>query len=360
MVRFEFYEEMLWRLPASKRLSFLNRQHGDAPAAHIGALTKELTLLGELKGAAVAVRAVIESTEVIFNEKIRKPPKDIVVDEFGTLAKRLALAINIDRAELQRIFPGHSFNPYVSLLLQATDRYHGLSELLGFRNSLSGDAAKKLISDLNEIVAFLRSAGNGPEMLSLIDGWARRIRKRCRSVKLYLDRLFAHHTDLLVLRLDLAYGMELTADPDTWVSPVSLREATLNMAKFDRYARANYPVVGYMHFREYGLLSGYQFHALYFLNCSLEQGESHIAHDLGKHWQKVITEGRGHYYNCKAQQYTRSDIEKTFHGDAFKRDNSSDSVIGDITKADFWIFHQDAGKCFVRGQMPPEPSGLRG
>lgn len=357
-MRIKSHEEALWKLPATRRFSFVNSKQGDDRAAPPKVISKEYDFLQDVKLAAAAVRAVVDTEEVVFNIRCCWISGIEVVEEFGRLAKQLTSAIKLDFAELQRLLPGHCFNPYVRLLVQALDRFVDLSTLLEIRKSLFGDEAKQLVHRLNEMVAFLRRESNGPEMLSLMDGWARRVRKRCQSAKRYVDRLFARHADLLVLRVDLAYGMEQMADPETWASPVNLQEANSDMAKFDRFARENYPVVGHMHCREYGLLSGYHFHVLYFLNRSVKQSEVHTARELGERWQNVITHGRGRYYNCNAQPYARRGIGKILHGDAVKREILLDSVVSYITKADFWLFHEDAGKSFVRGQMPPEPSGL--
>ncbi len=305
------------------------------------------------------MKEVVESKEQIFQLRFKKSHGrlNLVLNTSIGLARRLISALELDAAELERLLPGHVFNPYVILLLKAIERFEDLLGMLAVRDALVDDEATRLVDRLNEMVAVLRAEGRSKSVVDTLDNWARRVRARGCSAKRYVDRIFEVYADVLAIRIDLAYCMQGSGALESWASPVSLAQAKKHMAKFDRFMRENYPVAGHMHCREYGLLSGYHFHVLYFLNRTLKQRDIHIARELGEHWEDVITEGQGRHYNCNAQHYRRRGIGKILHYDAVKRAILMNDVVSYITKADFWISQED-GKSFVKGVMPPAPSGL--
>lgn len=134
---------------------------------------------------------------------------------------------------------------------------------------------------------------------------------------------------------------------------VDLRQARTEFAKFIRCMRATYPQVGYLRELEYGLLSGYHFHVLIFIDGHLKRNDVRIAQELGEHWKNVITEGRGRYWNCNAwpQNYERHALGMTHRGDTLKREVLIDKVLDYLTRKRFWMRLDGIKKTFSKGQL---------
>ena len=116
---------------------------------------------------------------------------------------------------------------------------------------------------------------------------------------------------------------------------------------------------GFIATLEYGLLRGYHFHALIFLNGHLVQDEVRIAWRLGEHWANVICEGQGRYWNCNAQEYAERGIGVINYYDGDKRVALVEKVASYLTKTDFWVQFQPGGKTLFKGLMP-EPDRPQG
>lgn len=352
------YEDSLWALPTSKRFAFLKAQTLDGHSVTTRIINNEYELLLNIKTAATTVRAVLKSDDQLFRLRFVWPNRVGVIDLSWRNAGKLIAALKLDGAELQSFLPGHCFNPYVNLLLKQKEEFSDLEPLLFNLKQLANEDAMRVVDRLNGLVEALRTEGRSQEMLRNMDDWTRRVRKRFSGASRYVNALFNRHSRVLAIRLDLGYCMEETASQGMVTSSMSLADVKAHMAKFDRFVRENYPAIGHMHCREYGLLSGYHFHVLYFLNRNLVQRDVHIARELGERWKNVITEGRGRYYNCNAEDYPRKGVGTIQYDDYAKRDILLNSVVAYLTKSDFWLFHEAGGKTFVKGLMPAGPSSL--
>ena len=346
--------DSLWNIPPARRISFIKSgDSGVTPVIH-----SEYDLLTDIKAAATTIRDIVESDDQIFNIRHVRSRRVAIIDLSNQKAKNLLDAMQLDAKNLKHVLPGHFFNPYVNILLKKQEQFcYPTPFHLHLKNMVDDDAIGA-VKQLNNFAEEIRREGKSEKTVSMIDDWNRRVRKRFSGARRYVNALFERHARVLAVRVDLGYCMEQDNSPEGLTTLVSLEAAKTHMAKFDRFVRLKYPVLGHMHCREYGLLSGHHFHVLYFLNRDLVQSDVHIAREMGEHWTKEITRRQGRYYNCNAMPYKNNGIGTIHHTDYEKRDILLNKVVAYITKKDFWLFHQAGGKTFAKGIMPGPPSAL--
>lgn len=354
----ESYEDALFGSPVSDGMAIAQRAADDPKQGHVRVLNQEYWLLREVRLAAQVVRQVTQSKEELFAVAYHRQDRGVPTVSAKRLGKLLMSLERTTRQTLELHFPFHGFNPYVELLLRVRDEA-GIGDLEEAWAKRHGSEAIVLVGQLNAFVAALRARANARPFRVLLERFRRRRDKNTRSVRRYIDAIFAHRGSRhLVIRLDLGYAME-----DAWTAArptsVTLQQAKDDLRKFQRYLRETMPSTGFIATLEYGLLRGYHFHALIFLNGHLVQDEVRIAWRLGEHWANVICEGQGRYWNCNAQEYAERGIGVINYYDGDKRVALVEKVASYLTKTDFWVQFQPGGKTLFKGLMP-EPPPKRG
>jgi hypothetical protein len=143
--------------------------------------------------------------------------------------------------------------------------------------------------------------------------------KNQRGLKAYIDALLECHSRLLVVRVDLAYGnadkYHITAD-----ETLAHRDVLL-----ETLHRKTLPwmqsLEGYAWRLEYGAQQQFHYHVLLFFNEAKSWQDITLAKQVGEHWQRHITEGKGTYYNCnqKKETYAKLGIGRIHYLDTDKR-----------------------------------------
>lgn len=360
--RFKAYEEKLRELPFVPRLSFVSLDPLDEQLATRQMLSDEDNVLLKIKLVSTAVKSIVESTEEVSflkdrsfrNGGIRVQWTEKIIDLSTEQASCLVKAFDFDPDEVRRLFPGHSFNPYFELMCIVVTKLRRVRASLLWWNVFSGDAALKLASRLRKVVKILRAKGLDAKVQQALDKWRTRMRGRTYSSRRYVDKIFALYPDLFSIRLNLNYCMQMTEDGRLLESPIGLPQAKAHLAKLDRFMRDRFPVAGHLYWREYGLMSGYNFRVLYLVNGLIKEVDHSVLPLLEEQWRKVITQGRGRHYNSHSARY-RQQGGGQFHEDDARESEPSrlmNEVERHITQADFWAFHKKGGKCFGRGQEP--------
>lgn len=315
------------------------------------AMTHEGTLLRECESTAKAVQDTMKSKGVLFR-LIHKGKGWRFRWEWcnSALGKRLLIAAGLDWNELRVHFPDHSFNPYIEIFRRLLDKQPNIEEFL-YIKVLTDDEKRNLLEELENLVKALRKAGGSKDFQSKIN----RARKRCHkkhnlSVQ-YVKKIFRlRGSRHLVVRIDLGYAPDVDHAPARRTS-IGYKEAKSDMAKFERHLRKTLPLTGFLASLEYGLFKGHHYHVVILINGHLKNDDVGIAQKLGEHWQNVITEGQGRYFNCNAKSYLRSGIGMIDHSDLQKIQALCTIVIPYLTKVDFWLRYEK-GKTFFRGHMP--------
>lgn len=182
-------------------------------------------------------------------------------------------------------------------------------------------------------------------------------RHRYREYCAYVDSLFNHRDRLVVIRIDLTYRKEIAPG-------VSLDQALADLDRMLANRRTNGifdHLEVYIVKAEYGIGRRLHFHGIFFFNGSERQGRSHsfIAKEIGEYWSRVITKGRGRYWNCNQRasdfdELGRRGIGLIHWNDADLRNNLQRFVLTYVCKTDqcFRSKSQPKAKLIRRGLKP--------
>ena len=183
---------------------------------------------------------------------------------------------------------------------------------------------------------------------------------RFKSLAAYVDALFDHvRSRLIVIRLDLEYHHESAKVMEVGQAQEDLKHFFDNMRNkpslFD-------DLVGYIWKLECGELGHDHFHVLLFFTNDRLKNDCYRAKQVGEYWEKVITKGRGRYFNCNDPDYLRDfdkhqqlAIGRIEYYDSKKRFNLL-SVLAYFCKDTQIVRDKPTQKsrAYGRGEMPPE------
>ena len=221
------------------------------------------------------------------------------------------------------------------------------------------DGARVLLSWLEAVVRAIRDGWASEEVQKGLDSARRRSDKRWKALRIAVDESFVDCSNLLAIRLDLHFHAASVHYP---FAPVVSEDESYNcMVKFERYLREHHPLVRYMWSLEYGTETGFHYHVLVLLNGHLAQDGVGIGRQMGEHWESVITEGTGRYFNCNAHQYEKPVLGRIDCRNLVAREALLESAAGYLAKTDIWMRYKASGKAFVvsRRYRQPSPGGAK-
>lgn len=128
-----------------------------------------------------------------------------------------------------------------------------------------------------------------------------RDKRRKTSNEKYLDALQQKYSKLCVLRVDLHYKKD-----EINKNNVTLDEANKNIDRLLANRRNNLIFednIGYVIKTECGKSREIHFHTLLFFDGQKVKNDVYKAEEIGKYWNKNITNGKGTYYNCNRNDY---------------------------------------------------------
>jgi hypothetical protein len=177
--------------------------------------------------------------------------------------------------------------------------------------------------------------------------------KNFKSLTNYIDRLFDQYARLLVVRVDLSYGLNdrlsITEEEayEEYLQAKKDRESLF----YDIWHNEIFKhLVGYAWKMEYGLDKSFHFHILFFFDGSKVREDVTIGRMIGEYWQHEITGGKGLYFNCNAfkEKYEENlGIGMINHFDAELRDNLINEAAAYLVKTDLYsrvIIREREGK----------------
>ena len=167
------------------------------------------------------------------------------------------------------------------------------------------------------LLSCFQAALLSPSVIYALNEHNREAQRNTLNVGQYIDRLFLHHSRLLVLRVDLAYGQD---------ECVTFEELESDLYRLQNNARHNTlfdEMLGYVFKIEYGMEKKLHVHALFFFNGHKQKSDVYLAQQVGEYWNTVITLGRGCYWNCNQSKgvYKYLGIGDIHFSDAVKREN---------------------------------------
>lgn len=132
--------------------------------------------------------------------------------------------------------------------------------------------------------------------------------ERAEKYAAYVDALFRCCARLVVLRIDLEYRKELR-DQIRIVDAIADLDHFFNNQPNNSHFKGK---VGFIAKLEYGVQKGLHFHVILFFDGAIRDGRKdvHLAEEICEYWTKVITKGRGAYWNVNANKrsYERQGI----------------------------------------------------
>lgn len=124
--------------------------------------------------------------------------------------------------------------------------------------------------------------------------------KRFRSTSQYIDSIRSRYSRINCLRVDLGYRKRKFLE--SYDQLKALNEVKLHWDKMRLDLARGLPVSGMVGFvvrLEYGIYTGFHFHALIIMDGSKRQQDISLAQVIGEHWVNVIVPNfEGRYYNC--------------------------------------------------------------
>jgi hypothetical protein len=219
--------------------------------------------------------------------------------------------------------------------------------------------ATKIITALNEAHDSLRQLTSSPAFRKQANNAQRASNKRRRGMVDLVDSLFIKHSRLVVVRVDLGYQRKHgDIDFDTvWEHRNTLLGKRRSDLLFEH-------LIDYCWKLEYGPRKRYHYHMLFFFDGAKVREDMTLAQQIGRHWVKNVTSGKGTYYNCNAgaqKRYKFNAMGMLRHDDAEKMKGLR-HVVNYLTKIDDLMTLHVPGKhhTFGRGTLPRQPRSSRG
>lgn len=198
--------------------------------------------------------------------------------------------------DIFEMFPSSKFNPYFEAFLSSVNRYGLMLGEFHIRTA-RGENVPHLVDRLNHCVGEIRQELRSPDFRRRLRDYRRPIKKNYDSLMQYFGRLFARHARLLIIRVDLSYKQQYRQGVTPEVV-IRHRQAMLDELNAGTFG----PMHGYAARLELGKRKGYHSHWVIFLDGDVKHRDTHIAMQIGQHWDRVVTEGRGCHYNCNARK----------------------------------------------------------
>lgn len=295
------------------------------------------------------------------------------------LGKNLLMYLKLS-SSFREYFPYNSFSPYLNIFMktianiECEDRKgRRLNAVLRRRLNTARIKGRYKYWDMscpplhdrqaycnamNYFVAKLRKKIRSDEFAKSVANLKKGISKNKNSLLKYINALFNAHSRLMVIRLDLSYKKRYTPYLKMHKFCKQLEEAQEHRHKLIQHLKRKQlkdVFVGYAWKLEYGLEKSFHYHMIFFLDGSKYKKDVEIAKSIGEYWVEQVTEGKGLYWNCNANQnnYRANGIGTVNYWDKEKRKNLEQASLY-LVKPDYFVrvFMPNGGKTYDRGQMP--------
>jgi len=150
----------------------------------------------------------------------------------------------------------------------------------------------------NDLIRFIRNKSKTAEFSKRVTDRKNYATRMFNKLKDYVDALFAKHSRLVVIRLDLSYHVSNDLPPKQLVTLQQAKNDLAHLLQNTRHNALFEHMVGYIWKLEYGHSKGYHYHVILFFLGSQVQKDIYLAMQIGEYWSEVITDKRGYYYNC--------------------------------------------------------------
>lgn len=173
--------------------------------------------------------------------------------------------------------------------------------------------------------------------------------KNYRSMLSYIDRLFENRSRLLVVRVDLKYKKNHNDSVRRSMSEYGISGRGIDefeSVKSDmerllanrRHNKIFDGLLGYVWKLEYGVLTRYHYHVVFFFNSSTKRADKLIGKNIGEYWSNEITQGRGAYFNVNSSSnYYKFDVRGQVHYTDVDAREGLRRIASYFSKADYFM-----------------------
>ena len=262
--------------------------------------------------------------------------------------------------------PLHALNPLVTFFFGEAHRLGLHMPPADFDYILYGHGEQTAVmcARLNELVKSIRNIENNSQVCEAVKRFRRASNDNFKSATKYLEAMFAVHSRLLVVRVDLAYRKYINAKQNYYHPAISIEQFLMHRRQLLESFQRN-PIfehlLGYMVKLEHGREKGFHCHCMFLFDGSDTRQDISIGALIGEFWTHHITQGSGLYYNCNLKpKYFYNGLGMVSYRDAEKR-FGLDLAVKYMTKSDV-IARLSLGnaRIFTRGEMPVIPAVKRG
>lgn len=284
-------------------LSERNRERYSRGLAHckggVQLVVDEMTAIHTLRRIASVAQRICRGTEGAYEALLGKRGEYFrLTASIGCQAWPL---IRGAANELRGVYPNYIFNPQITVMLRAIDRawnvlsWYSVSDTLPLRE-------ERVRKTLDWFVAFIRRVMRSRRFAKMVNNHTRNARQGYRSCCDYIRGLFAKHSRLLVLRVDLYY----LPDEKGWADEEAAQKGLRKLRRNLREGRVLPGLLGSICKRENGFMRGMHYHWMFFLDGHRHRDAANLSKMLGEYWIEHCTgdDKKGQYFNC----YTRRDL----------------------------------------------------
>jgi hypothetical protein len=260
--------------------------------------------------------------------------------------------------------PLHELNPMYNFFFEEAYRFglympHWEFEMIFLGR---GDLTAKMCTNLNLFVESLRSFDQNRPLCEAIKRFKRASHDNYLSATKYINALFAIHSRMMAIRVDLSYRKREQQSDTSYLANMHgsidsfLSHRTKLLEQLQRHPLFKH-LLGYLMKIEHGRVKGLHLHCLFLFNSSEVREHITIGTMIGRFWVNDITNGMGLFYNCNMHpKYFYNGVGMVNNYDAHKR-VGLDYAVTYMTKPD-GIARLALGntRIFIRGKMPHVPA----
>lgn len=293
---------------------------------------KALSLLKSLEKVSIAL---LKKKGVIFHCKDGKKVTCCAAGkEFLKVVQNPMLEL------ISSIFPECQLNPFVKIVIDAAavdDVGAMISRLPIYEID---EKADKFVAMLNKMVDDIRTRMSSEAFKKTYKNYQRAATENKKEAFRLVDSVFRTYAKVLVVRLDLSYRKSASRPLD--LQNISHKDVNQHLRSLLRTVRGKVfkdSLITYIWKLEYGPMKGYHYHTFFFFDGSKVKGDIALADMIGEHWNTVVTEGIGGYFNCNKikDAYRRLAIGMIDHRDGPKIDYLKNKALDYLMKADYYV-----------------------
>ncbi|RUS67256.1 hypothetical protein CUZ56_01199 [Saezia sanguinis] len=241
---------------------------------------------------------------------------ELICTKDKQLHAKITCAIKIDWLLLFRssqlirsYYAAHELDALLQCWFRVYDKHH-IGDWMDGIQDLRDGCAQQAISKLHSFIEAFREDVKKPWVQKQIKCTRKTIYKRQQSIAQLVDGVFAQHSKVLVLRVDLYYHQQCTDTPFDFEADVTYERAMADLDRLLNGRRHNHlfkHLLGYCWKLE--KQTSWHFHTVWFFNGHEHHKDWILANRMIDQWVKV-TQGRGFGFNCnqKKSSYKRIGI----------------------------------------------------